>query len=101
MLLSHWKLTMMPPHQCCTFCTHQSPSSASITLHCQSCSKYKAHLMTVFKLTNQLVARARANDINSTRGLMQTPRPYSQQWSGEQESHMEIDNTVSLYVFTG
>src|SRR5216683_3807766 len=101
MLLSHWKLTTMPPHQCCTSYTCQSPSSASITLHRQSCSKYKAHLTTVFKLTNRSVVQARANDIDSTRGLMQTPRPYSQQRSGEQESRMEINNTVSLHVFTG
>ena len=100
-LLSHWKLTTMPPHHCCTFYTCKSPSSASITLHYQSCSKYKAHLMTVFKLINRSVARARANDIDSTRGLMQTPGPYSQQRSGVWESRMEIDNTVSLHIFTG
>ena len=91
----------MPPHQCCTSCTRESPSSADITLHRKSCKEYNAHLATVFKLMNQSVAQARANDIDSTRGLMQTPGPYSQQWSGERESHMEIDNTVSLHVFTG
>src|SRR5216683_6305276 len=85
----------MPPHHCCSLCTCESTSSAGISLHCQSCSKYKTHILTVFQLKNWLVSQAGAN-IKSTRGLTQTL--YSQQQ--ELGSSMQIDDMVSLYVFT-
>ena len=93
------KLSTMPPHRCCTSCTRESPSSTGITLHHQSCKKYKTHIATVFRLKNQSVAQARANDIDSTRGLTHTP--HSQHQHDEPESHMQIDNEVSLHNFTG
>jgi hypothetical protein len=85
----------MPSHCCCSLCMRESTSSGGITLHCQSCGKYKTHMATVFQLKNRSVSRARAN-VMSTRGLTQTP--YSQQQ--EPECSMEIDDLVSLLIST-
>ena len=83
------------PQRCCTLCTRESTSSAGITLHRQSCGKYKAHMLAVFQLKNRSVSQARAN-IMSTRGLTQTP--HSQQ--REPDCSMEIDDLVSLHIST-
>src|SRR5216683_8107289 len=85
----------MPSHHCCSLCTCESTFSGGITLHRQSCGKYKTHMATVFQLKNRSVSQARAN-IMSTRGLMQTL--YSQQQ--EPEYSMEIDDLVSLHIST-
>src|SRR6266851_2960331 len=86
----------MPPHCCCSSCTHESSSAAGIGLHHRSCKKYTAHMSTVWQLKHQATAQERANS-NSTRGLTQTP--HSQ--ACEPESCMEIDDIVSLPIFTG
>jgi hypothetical protein len=88
--------TTMPPHHCCSSCTRESSSTAGIGLHRRSCQKYTEHMSTVWQLKHQATVQERANS-NATRGLTQTPRSQA----CEPESHMEIDNIVSLPVFTG
>jgi hypothetical protein len=90
----------MPPHRCCTTCTRESASPGGISLHRRSCSEYKTHMSTVWKLKNQATAALARGKFNATKGLGQTPG--SQQH--EAESSMQIDSddiVVSLHVFTG
>jgi len=90
----------MPPssHRCCTSCTRETSSSGGMSLHRQSCKKYKAHMLAVWKLKNHAVVLARTKS-NSTSGLAQTPP--SEQLEPECSHGMQIDNIVSLRIFTG
>src|SRR5216683_45027 len=80
---------------------HESPSSGGISVHRQSCSKYKEHMLTVWKLKNQAVALRRGK-YNTTKDLGQTPDHASDCQRHEPECSMEIlDDLVSLHISTG
>jgi hypothetical protein len=89
-------VTIMPPYRCCSSCMRESPSSGGISVHHQSCCKYKEHMSTVWKLKNQSVALRRGKH-NTTKGLGQTPECASGCQRREPECSMEIlDDLVSL-----
>ena len=90
----------MPPHRCCTTCTRESASPGGISLHRQSCKKYKEHISNVWNLKNRATAALARDKINAIKGLGQTPGPQK----CEPECSMQIDSddiVVSLHVFTG
>ncbi len=95
----------MPPHHCCSSYTCESASSGGISLHCQSYSEYKVHMLMVWKLKKQKTVTAQAalvrgkSNATMTKGLGQTPD--SQQHEAESRMQIDSDDIVSLQLFSG